>query len=316
MSTVVSPEADGRGGGGGIDAMPDGVLEHILSFLPAEEAVRTSVLAPRWRHLWKSAAGLRIGCRDDDGGPRPVKEYRDFVDHLLLLRGGSPLEACEIRLGEIQAGDKRRANLWVRHAILCKVRVLKVHICPNYSLALDDLPFISQHLTRLELHNLGLHNSSLDFSSCPVLEHLELNGCGLSRAKRIVSESLKHLKIICCCFNESYHDFYRAHICAPNLVTLHIDDIMDTCPMLYSMPLLVEAFVRFTFWCSDVCAKEDNPPSEDCMCYLCDSFRNLHIGGTSCVLLNGLSEAKSLALISDPYVGCSLLVSVILWLHI
>ncbi|XBH54952.1 hypothetical protein VPH35_077141 [Triticum aestivum] len=43
-----------------IGALPDGILHHILSFLPAQEAVRTCVLAQRWRHLWKCTTGLRI----------------------------------------------------------------------------------------------------------------------------------------------------------------------------------------------------------------------------------------------------------------
>ncbi|TVU26117.1 hypothetical protein EJB05_28651, partial [Eragrostis curvula] len=267
------PVADGHGGGGGIDAMPDGIVEHILGFLPAEDAVRTSVLAPRWRHLWKSAAGLRIGCRNDE--PRPVKEYQEFVDRLLLLRGGSPLDTCEIRLGEIQDDDVPRMNVWVRHAIQCKAVALKVQISTDYSLLLDDLPLVSWHLTKLELHCVVLRNSSLDFTSCPALEVLQFNGCGLWKAKNIVSNSLKHLEIIFCCINDVYPDPYRVHICAPNLQSLHIDDILDIAPMLDRMPSLVKAFIRLT-----------------------DCSGNADRGGTSCVLLNGLSEAKSLALIS------------------
>jgi hypothetical protein len=47
-----------------IGALPDALLHHVLSLLPAEEAVRTSVLARRWRYLWKFAAGLCLGCLD------------------------------------------------------------------------------------------------------------------------------------------------------------------------------------------------------------------------------------------------------------
>ena len=48
--------------------MPDGVLQHILSFLPARDAVRSCVLARRWLELWMFAMGLRItsnGYEDD-----------------------------------------------------------------------------------------------------------------------------------------------------------------------------------------------------------------------------------------------------------
>ncbi|GJN06856.1 hypothetical protein PR202_ga24625 [Eleusine coracana subsp. coracana] len=48
----------------GIDVLPDGVLAHIIGFLPAEEAVRTSMLARRWRDLWKTATGLHVVAAD------------------------------------------------------------------------------------------------------------------------------------------------------------------------------------------------------------------------------------------------------------
>lgn len=48
-----------------IDVLPDESLQHVLSFLPAREAVQTCVLARRWRHLWRSVPALRI-----TSGPR------------------------------------------------------------------------------------------------------------------------------------------------------------------------------------------------------------------------------------------------------
>ena len=64
--------------------LPDGVLQHILSFLPAQDVVRTCVLAKRWRHMWKSTTVLRFVC----GGmneQKSMKEIQDFVDQLLRL---------------------------------------------------------------------------------------------------------------------------------------------------------------------------------------------------------------------------------------
>ncbi|TVU26437.1 hypothetical protein EJB05_28984, partial [Eragrostis curvula] len=83
----------------GIEALPDGVLEHILGLLPAEEAVRTCVLARRWRHRWKTAAALRIVSTDGQF-LGPEDKLREFMDRLLVARGGAPLELCELRLGD------------------------------------------------------------------------------------------------------------------------------------------------------------------------------------------------------------------------
>jgi hypothetical protein len=74
--------------GGGIDILPDEVLQHVVSFLPAREAVQTCMLARRWRHLWRSMPALRI-----TSGPRweyiTEQEFKDlniFVCNLFLHR--------------------------------------------------------------------------------------------------------------------------------------------------------------------------------------------------------------------------------------
>ncbi|WVZ53782.1 hypothetical protein U9M48_004678 [Paspalum notatum var. saurae] len=125
--------------------MPDGALHHIIGFLLAPEAVRTSVLAWRWRHLWKFATALRLGYLGDDE-EAAVKAHREFVDHLLLLPGGSPLDTCEFRFVEFDRDDEPppRVDLWVRHAILCKVKELRLHMeSSDDMLVLDDLPLVS-----------------------------------------------------------------------------------------------------------------------------------------------------------------------------
>lgn len=113
------------GSSGGIESLPDGVLQHILGFLPSPEAVRTCVLAQRWRHLWKAAPCLRVGCDLDQS--ESVEDLRSLVNHLLLLRGGSPLEACYFTFyaGRRSHDDVSHVNLWFRHVVqMCKVRVL------------------------------------------------------------------------------------------------------------------------------------------------------------------------------------------------
>ncbi|XP_027342968.1 putative F-box protein At1g67390 [Abrus precatorius] len=40
--------------------LPDPVLALIISFLPIKNAVRTSVLSPRWKRLWKTTPTLNF----------------------------------------------------------------------------------------------------------------------------------------------------------------------------------------------------------------------------------------------------------------
>jgi hypothetical protein len=136
--------ADAVGGRDLISNLPDGVLQHMLSFLPAQDAVRTCVLAKRWRHMWESTTVLRFVC----GGMNEPKSIQDFVDQLLRLRmsGSTPLDTCEFRLGEIDefnidedgidVDGTSRINLWTRIALQCKVRVLQ------FSCVGDNYPHI------------------------------------------------------------------------------------------------------------------------------------------------------------------------------
>ncbi|CAD6344179.1 unnamed protein product [Miscanthus lutarioriparius] len=43
-----------------LSGLPEGLLLDLLSFLPSRDAVRTCVLARRWRNLWKEVPALRI----------------------------------------------------------------------------------------------------------------------------------------------------------------------------------------------------------------------------------------------------------------
>ncbi|KAJ1275612.1 hypothetical protein BS78_05G148500 [Paspalum vaginatum] len=104
-----------------IDALPDDALHHVLSFLPAQEAVRTCVLAQRWHHLWRSATGLRISCGYDHDEAASVKELRKIVDNLLRLRRGSPLDTCVLDLLGVDSDDIDGVNLWIRRVLTCNV---------------------------------------------------------------------------------------------------------------------------------------------------------------------------------------------------
>ncbi|CAL4994594.1 unnamed protein product [Urochloa decumbens] len=207
--TVVPPAA---GSGGSLDALPDCILEHIIGFLHSPEAVRTSVVAHRWRHLWRSAPSLRVGCSGNGARPPPINELREFVDRQLLLREGSPLDTCDIRLGEFQRHDFPLLNSWVQQAISCKAKVPRLYMRGSWYLVLDNVPVVSKYLTRLELYGVSVHTRFLDISSCPALEYLQeqdtsdclcrlsANSCGEGVNSCVLFNGLskaKSLELIC-----------------------------------------------------------------------------------------------------------------------
>uniref|UniRef100_A0A0D9X016 F-box domain-containing protein n=1 Tax=Leersia perrieri TaxID=77586 RepID=A0A0D9X016_9ORYZ len=84
MEIVTRGDRDGRGAvdgglgrvpvsaaaGDGVDLisdLPDALLELILSFLPAIDAVRSSVLSRRWRRVWTRAYALNLSDEQHQG---------------------------------------------------------------------------------------------------------------------------------------------------------------------------------------------------------------------------------------------------------
>jgi hypothetical protein len=99
----MSDIADGEGNtetavAGGEDligALPDDLLSYLLSFLLSREAVRTCVLAKRWRTLWKSVPALRIA---DPESNEVAHGPSTFVDELIRLRGPTFLNVTSVLL--------------------------------------------------------------------------------------------------------------------------------------------------------------------------------------------------------------------------
>ncbi|KAB8114558.1 hypothetical protein EE612_054033 [Oryza sativa] len=290
------PHPRPRGGDDRLGALPDEALQHVLSFLPLPEAVRTGALARRWRHLWKSMPVLRITGEGRVLNRSGVRRLNRFVNHLLLLRDRSArLDACEINLGTFRSQDDPQINLWIRHVLLCEAQDLWVHLSiDNNSFEMENLALVSRHLTRLELSNVVLKDHFLNFSSCPALEELVTRNCHIE-AEEILSESLKWLTAVDCVFSS----YPRTRISLPSLVTLELTEPWGSTPVLESMPSLLTASIKLTD-CDDHCGKEEFGGScDDNACDNCGAN-----GGSSgdCVLLDGLSEAESLELIAKPRV--------------
>ncbi|XP_051200128.1 F-box protein At4g09920 [Lolium perenne] len=275
-----------------IGALPDDILHHLLSFLPVQSAVRTCVLARRWRHLWRFTTGLRIVGIQRQG---PVQELRKFLDHLLILRDRRVLDTVEIEFSEFLKEDVPYVNLWTRFAVLWQVRELSLHINHCEFLHLDGLPLVSQHLKTLDLHGVGLQETFLDFSSCPALEDLKMKDCEIN-VHKISSCALKRLSIIYCQSKLNC----QARVCTPCLISLELDKFAGRTPFLENMVLLENARVDLGSSCEDFCLNYDEFGSfcgdNDTGCENCVANND---GSNECVLLGGISNATHMELISE-----------------
>uniref|UniRef100_A0ACD5ZH19 Uncharacterized protein n=1 Tax=Avena sativa TaxID=4498 RepID=A0ACD5ZH19_AVESA len=285
------------GGEDRIGALPDDVLRYLISFLLSREAVRTCVLAKRWRTLWKSVPALRI---DDPESYEGAHGSSTFVDDLIRLRGPMPLNVCHISSVvdhaancnydlsdfDISMEEFRRMEPWLQYALSCRVQVLRV----RFPCWVPNMTLISSHLKRLEFYDMSFEGCPLDFSSCQLLEVLELNNCYIYR--NISSQSLQHLKI------DGSHFFCRVriHISAPNLIGFRLAGFSGLAPFLDSMPSLVTASITLGGGCMECCSCGNRS------CEGCD----VQNGNNDCsVVLKSLSGAMHLALTTTDKMVCS-----------
>ncbi|KAI5393652.1 hypothetical protein KIW84_060686 [Lathyrus oleraceus] len=73
-----------------ISCLPSHVIDHILSYLPIREAVRTSVLSKIWKNKWYTLPNLvfdRQGVFSEDALVNQSKLVK-IVDHVLLVHSG------------------------------------------------------------------------------------------------------------------------------------------------------------------------------------------------------------------------------------
>lgn len=256
------------------------------------------MLAQHWRHLLKSATGMRIVSMSCGEESTALRKFRQFVDRLLDSRGHMPLETCELSFNDFCIYDqnivdiKLCVNRWIRHVVLCQVQMLKLHNLWYMDFEPDDLPLVSRRLTKLELGGVDSSSSFCDFSSCPSLQHLEIANCYLCHAKKISSESLKCLSIT----NSILSKEFRTLIDVPLLVSLRLDGHLYMAPVLQGMSALQEAYVTVQgahYYLG--CSYED--------CYSCCGI--VH-GQKKSVLLDNLSVDEDLVLICE---------SKTVWLH-
>ncbi|KAM0860979.1 hypothetical protein ACQ4PT_046186 [Festuca glaucescens] len=287
-----------------ISALPDNVLQDILSLLPAQEAVRTCVLARSWRHLWRSITSLRILSPNTtwydilSEDPEPARDLWKFVDNLLNLRDKrTKLHTLEIKFGQFSEEDLPYVSLWIRSAVMCKVSSLTLHHIGPY-LCLDGLHLASRHLRTVDLASVALEDSFLDFASCPAVEDFKLHECKICFLG-ISSSSLKHLSITGCIFCP--HDSRRRlHVSAPSLASLKLDGLIGIAPIFENMLLLEMACVSLGDQGADFCCNDFKSGilcGADNACPTCADYPGDY------VLLAAISSARHLELISKPENG-------------
>ncbi|KAL6226121.1 hypothetical protein ACLB2K_000086 [Fragaria x ananassa] len=180
-----------------ISQLPDGVLSHVLSFLPTKHAVRTSILSTRWKNIWAS-----VHCLD-------LEHY--YCDERRLQ--GDNVEKIELP----------------KTIFLCKTLVvLKLNLKSNCFIY---APPESGCFPNLKVLHIGVDCPDKDFMEklftfFPLLEDLTIDGylsSAISGTFKLFVPELKRLSIEVDS-NMSYEDPYEYYfsINAPKLEFLNL----------------------------------------------------------------------------------------------
>jgi hypothetical protein len=104
-----------------LSQIPDSVLLHILSFLETKEAIRTSILSKRWKHLWKYLPTLTLNGRPFNYS----KGFAKFVNRILSNRDSSTaLQSLEFHNFGFNNLLKRISKYVVSH----NIQRLQIHV--------------------------------------------------------------------------------------------------------------------------------------------------------------------------------------------
>ena len=116
-----------------ISTLPDAVLCHILSFLKTKQAVATSILSNRWKHLWLSVPVLdfhHTRLTDQEAN----FHFNDFVYSILMSRDASlPIKSFRLYVmyNFIQPFNLRIPSFakWINFVLQCGgLECLELHV--------------------------------------------------------------------------------------------------------------------------------------------------------------------------------------------
>ncbi|XP_052882365.1 F-box protein At1g19070-like [Gossypium arboreum] len=138
-----------------ISNLPDHIRCYILSFLPIQEAVRTSVISTKWRNLFASISTVDFDtyllCRLTDGN---VESFKNFVDRLLKFPDQLSLDCFRLRGDEFDSwndeGHGFDVSGWICAAVCHGVKEIDLYL-DNFCHTLPPLLFTCHSLLTLTL---------------------------------------------------------------------------------------------------------------------------------------------------------------------
>ncbi|GLT67351.1 hypothetical protein SLA2020_396660 [Shorea laevis] len=270
-----------------ISALPEGVICHILSFLPTKVAVQTSVLSTKWRKIYTlvSCIDLEFGTLDDDREEIDAEKsnrFSNFVDRVFFFHDKPSI--VSFRLKCYQYVDPLHVDGWIRalmqHSIQeldiynhhfaflgmplpasvfsCETLVvLKVNLNSSYHALKVPARICLPNLKVLHMHDFSFSNDGSGeklLSSCPVLEDLVLGSCAFNndRSKFKISNSSLRRLTLQDYYTELSDQFVQIMICAPNLLLFKCTSGLRLDVILCNLSSLEDAHINVRAYAHEV----------------------------------------------------------------
>ncbi|GFP96498.1 F-box/FBD/LRR-repeat protein at4g00160 [Phtheirospermum japonicum] len=223
-----------------LSALPDGVISNILSFLPTDLSVKTSILAKTWRFLWAHVPVLDFRC--NYGSLQKIR-FPGIVSTVMLRHKVEILNTFRLTIGVTMVPRRNVKNLDLNLEVKLPRCVLSCNTLVDLRMAghvtlPDSGPISLSSLKKLHFCDVT-HEVDLPrlLSGCPVLEELiiDQSRCFNLGGGIISSPTLKRLTI--------YFPNSRVKINAPALRYLKVYFYMYQQISVSLMKSLIEAHI-------------------------------------------------------------------------
>ncbi|KAK4268299.1 hypothetical protein QN277_024979 [Acacia crassicarpa] len=181
-----------------INDLPDSLLLHILSFLPAKEAVGTCLLSKRWRPLWPSLPTLDLKRKDF----QRLKFFHQFVDKMLKFVDLKSVKKCVLWLSYYETHEyfrPQKISRWINAMMNTQVEHLELHLMPRKGdYELPSSVFTANNIKVLKLSGAtgAIMWSSISNVTVGTLSHVNLPSLEVLHLKDVKFTNVRSLEML------------------------------------------------------------------------------------------------------------------------
>lgn len=167
-----------------ISVLPYEILVSMVSFLPIKEAVATSALSRRWRHVWKSSMSLNFQAVNFEGGSNysyftnqckhwqglQSINYADWVNHIVKQHRGQYIERFRVCFF-LNRYFSSSIDEWIRFAMERRVQILELELLETHKDNVYTFPHtllgLEKRFSKEELYS-GIPSLPLPSAECSI----------------------------------------------------------------------------------------------------------------------------------------------------